>query len=117
MLRQITSVYQRPGEAEKIWFTKENLDLFIWLSEQDEIIRFEFTYDKPNNEKSLIWSLESGLSHSGIDDGSRPGKHPSTPILLNDVPFNKNELANMLEEQRNVIPSKYLLVMKNLILN
>lgn len=117
MLRQISDVYRRPGESPKIWFTDEKLDLFIWLSDDDQILKFQFTYDQPQDEKSLLWKIHGKLNHTAIDDGSRPGKHPSSPISLGEVPLDKNRIISLLNENAEVIPKRYFSFIQEQILN
>jgi hypothetical protein len=117
VLRQISDVYNRPGEPLKIWFTDEKLDLYIWLSNDDQILKFQFTYDKPHDEKSLLWKFQNKLSHTAIDDGSRPGKHPSSPISLGEIPIDKNRVFNLLKENEDVIPKRYFSFIQERIFN
>ena len=109
MLRPISDIYVRQGEPKKLWFTDEKLDLYIWLSEDDSVLKFEFTYDKPNNEKSFLWRTPNIISHTEIDEGSNAGKHPSSPISLGEVPFDTNRVIKLFNENRDVIPKKYFL--------
>ena len=58
MLREIKETYQKRGEPRKRWFTSLGMDVFVWLDEEDEIISYQLTYNKPHNEKAL--DLEQG---------------------------------------------------------
>jgi len=108
MLRPISDIYVREGEPRKIWFTCSEQDLYIWFSNEDEIVRFEYSYDKPFNEKSLLWKSLGGSSHTAIDDGSRPGKHPSSPISLGSVALDKTKVIKQLNDNASVISSEHL---------
>ena len=117
MLRPISDIYVREGEPKKLWFTDEKLDLYIWLSDGDGILRFEFTYDKPNSEKSFLWRAPNTISHTEIDDGANAGKHPSSPISLGEVPLDKNRVIQLFNENKEVIPRKYFLFIHEKISN
>lgn len=73
MLRQIPSGKISSNDLERVWYTDRSLDLFIWVSGTGKIKQFQFSYDKPNNEKSVNWDVNDGLSHSLVDDGKSPG--------------------------------------------
>lgn len=117
MLRKISTVHTKPGEPRKLWFNSQEVDLFLWISERDEVIRFQLSYDKPNSEKSLVWDHQQGVEHAVVDDGSRPGKHPSAPILLGETSFDKNKLFNLLDEHGGELPDKYLRFIQAIICN
>jgi len=72
------------------------MDLFIWFDSDDSIVSFQFTYDKPHNEKAFIWSEAEGLSHMGVDDGSRSGKHPGSPLLVQGSVANPDKIISMI---------------------
>ena len=98
MLREIKETGQRRGERKKRWFSNSNMDLFIWFDDDDEIVSYQLTYDKPNAEKALTWSAEHGFSHTGVDDGTRPGKHPGSPLLVANGAFEAAKILALLKE-------------------
>lgn len=87
MLREIPKARQIPGEAPRRWFTDERMDLFVWIGEDDALAGFQLTYDKPEAEKALSWKRSQGYLHTRVDDGSRPGRHPGSPMLVADGAF------------------------------
>lgn len=87
MLREIPAARQVPGESRRRWFNDEAMDLFVWLDEHDDLVGFQLTYDKPHAEKALTWKRGGSLTHAGVDEGARPGKHPGSPILVADGEF------------------------------
>jgi hypothetical protein len=97
MLREIKNVSKKRDEPKKRWFSSPDMDLFIWFDSDDSIVSYQFTYDKPNNEKALIWSEEEGLSHMEVDDGSRPGKHPGSPLLVADGVVKPYKIISMIQ--------------------
>ena len=99
MLREINRIQRDPGEPWKRWFTDDYFDLFVWLDDSEEIIRFQLTYSKNKGERALSWQKGKGFSHDGVDDGeSRPGKPKSTPILTADGVFDSRAVAERLEK-------------------
>jgi hypothetical protein len=82
MLREIKS-----GAAQqRRWFQNSEMDLFVWSTVAGKPNRFEFTYDKPRHEKSLVWTAPSHYTHCELDDGARSGQHPGTPIHGRSIP-------------------------------
>ena len=74
------------------------MDLFVWFSDENEIVSYHLTYNNSSDEKALTWSLTHGFSHLGVDDGARPGKHPASPLLVKDELFNPSEIVIMLRK-------------------
>ncbi len=85
------------------------MDLFVWTNDSKQIVSYQLSYDKPYPEKALTWRVGRGFSHDDVDDGSRPGRHPGSPILLADGEFaakrvlalfqaNADQLENDLQE-------------------
>lgn len=108
MLRLISDIYVREGEPRKVWFTCSEQGLYIWFSDDGEIIKFQYSYDKPYKEKSLLWSNSGSSSHTAIDDGSRPGKHPSSPISLGSVPLDKSIVIKKLNDNAGAVNADHL---------
>ncbi len=109
MFREISEVKQIPGEPFRRWFSCETMDLFVWTNDSKKIVSYQLSYDKPYPEKALTWRAGRGFSHDDVDDGSRPGRHPASPILLADGEFdakrvlalfqaNAHQLENDLQE-------------------
>lgn len=83
MLREITQVKQVEGEAPRRWFTDPAMDLHVWGTD-DAVQRFELSYDKGVNERSVVWR-DGLLQHRGIDDGEGRGLHQkATPLVVAD---------------------------------
>jgi len=105
MLREIEETNQKRGEPRKRWFTDSSMDLFVWFNDDGEIVSYHLTYNKPSDEKALTWSEEHGFSHFGVDDGARPGKHPASPLLVDDGVFKPTKIIAMLKESSDVLES------------
>ena len=99
MLREIKETSRKPGEPRKRWFSSLDMDVFIWLDDAGEIVSYQLTYDKPHREKAVTWSRDSGFLHLGVDDGSRPGKHPGSPLLVTDGRLVPGKLISLLETE------------------
>lgn len=96
MFREIKATSQRQGEPRRRWFSAPDLDLFVWLDDDDGIIGFQVSYDKLKTEKALAWDHEQGFSHHGVDDGATPGKYPASPLLVADGELNLPRLVYKL---------------------
>ena len=93
MLYEIKGIKQYPGEPKRRWFFDRTLDLTVWFDDEDEIVRIQLCYNKPQEPYALTWDKETGYRHHRIDDGEgeRPGKPKGIPILLKDGTFSKQK--------------------------
>ena len=99
MLREIKDVVQKPGELRRRWYSSSSMDLFVWINDDNEVVSYQFTYHKPHAEKALTWKEEEGFLHLGVDDGSRPGKHPGSPLLKKNGKFNPAKIVSLLKNK------------------
>jgi len=76
------------------------MDVFVWFDDADEIVSYQLTYNKPHDEKALIWSKEKGYAHLGVDDGMRPGKHPGSPLFVKDGVVVPSRIISMLKNDK-----------------
>ena len=100
MLREIKETNQKRGELKKRWFTSLSMDVFVWFNDDGEITSYQFTYNKPHDEKALVWSKGKGFSHLGVDDGAHPGRHPGSPIFVKDGVVSPTKIISMLNEDK-----------------
>ncbi len=98
MLREIKKISQKRGQPRRRWFADSEVDLFVWLDDQDEIVSYQLTYDKPHAEKALLWDKETGFSHLGVDDGFNPGKHPGSPLFVEDGSVKPAKIIAIIEK-------------------
>lgn len=98
MLREIKETSQKIGAPKRRWFVDSSMDLFVWINDDDEVVSFQLTYDKPHAEKAITWSEEKGITHLGVDDGKRPGKHPGSPLLVKDGVIKPLKIVSMLSK-------------------
>ena len=103
MFREIPGVKQIPGEPLRRWFSCEAMDLFVWTGESGEVVSYQLSYDKPHLEKALSWSVERGFSHDDVDDGSRPGRHPGSPMLVADGEFAASRVLVLFQANANAL--------------
>lgn len=96
-LREIPRIRQRPGELRKRWFSCPTADLYVWQDEEGQPQALEFCYDKDKSERSLRWTVASGLSHTAIDDGEPSPLRNDAPIAVPDGRFDAAELAMKFE--------------------
>lgn len=89
----------------KRWFTCESADLFVW-SHAGHITRFEFCYNKLQDEHVLEWAVDWGYKHARIDDGEQNILQKQTPIHVRDGYFNMLDIALVFEELASGIDSK-----------
>ena len=92
MLREINKVKQIPGELRRRWFTDEKMDLFVWIGDNDVFSGFQLSYDKPTAERAITWKRGEGYQHTRVDEGSRPGHHPGSPLLVADGTFDASRV-------------------------
>lgn len=93
MLRELPDTRQIAGEPRRRWFFSSELDLIVWLDDQDEPIGFQLCYDKYRGERALTWHKDRGYDHAAIDDGENvPSQYKSTPILVADGLFERDRV-------------------------
>ena len=93
MLAEIENTRQIPGEGFRRWFTDAENDLIIWYKD-DDIIGFQFCYDKVFSERAITWFEKHGFSHMKVDDGEPAMGGPKrTPVLVSDGVFDFEEVA------------------------
>ena len=89
------------------------MDLFVWTDDAGEVKGFQLAYDKPHAEKAISWKRETGFLHTGVDDGSRPGHYPGTPLLVVDGEFSVVRVLNEFEvRSKEIDPSMVAVVVK-----
>lgn len=67
-LYEIPHIRQENRRLKKRWFTSTEMDLFIWFRESIPV-RFQFCFDKPDNEQAISWDYHRGLRYYLVDDG------------------------------------------------
>lgn len=98
MFREVSQVKQINGESRRRWFSCDSMDLFVWINDDNEIERYQLTYNKPHNEKALTWHFKEGFLHLSVDDGFCPGKYPASPLLKSDGSLNAVKIVRLLNK-------------------
>ena len=94
MLYEIKEVNQDSPEYEKRWFFDHEIDLLLWLNENNKIAGFQLCYDKPKNPHALTWFKDEGYRHNRIDfREEKIGRRRGSPILLADGEFEADRIA------------------------
>ena len=93
MLYEITKVRQNPGEPRRRWFTDDAMDLFVWCAD-DGYTGFQLSFGKPADEHAITWRRGEDLQHTRVDDGSRPGQYPGSPLLVADGEFDRDTVLH-----------------------
>ena len=93
------------GKAKRRWFSSQQFDLILWLSEDQDFAGFELCYDKQRQEHSIAWSASYGYRHMAVDTGEwRQGKHKATPILVPDGNFDVNRIRSDFDRASHSLP-------------
>lgn len=105
-MKEITDVRQIAGEPQRRWFSSNEMDLIVWLDEQQQLIGFELCYDKLHSEHALVWNAEQGLRHMAVDDGEgRAGKYKASPILISNGLIDWPRLLPVLHRSLGTLPN------------
>lgn len=69
MLRRIGQPGPESGGGRRLWFNSPDMDLVVVLDDRDDLSRFQLSWDKGRDERSLSWDRLSGFSHGRVLDG------------------------------------------------
>jgi hypothetical protein len=109
MLREISTSRQNSGEAKRRWFTSSNIDLFIWVNDQDAPTAFQLCYDKQHREHALTWTEATGFSHMAVDGGeSRPARYKGAPILVADGKIDARQILDDFLREAKSLPAEFV---------
>ena len=119
MLNEIKSVRQHTGEHRRRWFFDREMDLTVWLDDDDRIVGFQIVYDRPFDPHALTWFEGKGFSHNRVDDGECPGtlSRKGTPILLPDGRFDAVRLIEIFKKKSKDIDGGVVDFVYNNLLN
>lgn len=93
MLKEISNIQQKAQGKFRRWFTDNNMDLFVWFS-QNTLISFQLSYNKQTDEKSICWDAETRFQHYVVDTGeTEPLNYKESPMCLFDDEFDINSVA------------------------
>ena len=105
MLREISASRQISGESTRRWYTSPNIDLFVWVNDQNSLTGFQLCYDKQHREHALTWTEKSGFSHMAVDGGeSRPARYKGAPILLANGAIDVRQILEDFRREATSLP-------------
>ena len=81
MLRELPSRKPENGEPRRRWFFCHDLDLVVWLDNDENPVAFQLAYDKYRNEHSISWRAGKGFQHFKVDEGNPFSGKAQTPLL------------------------------------
>lgn len=84
MLREIKHVRQIEGEPRRRWFTSAGQDLMLWFDADDNLLAWQFCYDKTAGERALSWREGQGMHLQDVDDGESGTAYKATPVLTRE---------------------------------
>src|SRR3954469_10687202 len=98
-LRELPDTRQVEGEPRRRWFSSPDLDLIVWLDDDESLVGFQLCYDKTRRERALTWRDGRGYEHNAVDDGEQsPGQHKSTPILVANGYYDSERVEALFRE-------------------
>ena len=104
-MRELPDIRQIPGEPRRRWFNSPELDLIVWLDEDDRPSGFQLCYDKLRGERALTWRAGRGYDHAAVDSGEdMPTKYKGTPILVADGLFESDRVKEDFLEASAEVP-------------
>ncbi|NOZ11566.1 MAG: hypothetical protein GXP09_11060 [Gammaproteobacteria bacterium] len=105
MLTEIPSTINHSESSRRRWFSNANMDLFLWQGKADEVLGFQFCYDKNHQERMFSWFTDTGYQHCHIDDGEASPKRNMSPILLaNANPYDQDLVSRFCANAVNIDP-------------
>ena len=107
MFRETPNVRQIKGDPKRRWFTDDDLELIVWFGKENRIIGFQLCYEIERQPKALTSQETDSFFHNGIDDGEQwPGGHKSTPILVPDGIFDKENAGKRFARSSQSLPAE-----------
>ncbi len=100
MLHEVENARQIEGEPFRRWFTSSAFDLYVWVSDEKDIVGFQLCYRLDARHLALTWLQDKGYTHRGIDDGEgRPLQQKMSPVLVPDGAFPAERVLSLFEEK------------------
>ena len=105
MMQEHPDVRQIEGDPRRRWFSDDFFDLIVWFAPDGSMHGFQLCYDRDFKPRALTWLKGHGYTHDGIDDGDAPGgMNKSSPILVADGLFDKEDIAAKFETSAAELP-------------
>src|SRR5215212_6021822 len=105
VLRELPGTRQIPGEPRRRWFNSLELDLIVWVDNNDAPSGFQLCYDKSRGERALTWHRGRGYDHAAVDAGEdMPTKYKGTPVLVADGVFRADRVKDEFLKASEHVP-------------
>jgi hypothetical protein len=72
MLTEIEGVRQDEPGRRRRWFHGDYFELFVWQTEESQVVMFQLCYGGATSERALVWREDLGFFHDGVS-ASPPG--------------------------------------------
>ena len=92
-------------EPLRRWFWSARCDLIVWLSDNGEVLGFQFCYDKAGPERALTWMSGCGFSHMRVDTGPL---NRETPLLVADGAIEAPRILDLFLQDCELVPGEYV---------
>jgi hypothetical protein len=94
------------ARGNRRWFYSRQIDLIVWMGDDDSLDAFEFYYDKAVDEHVLIWQKGTGFSHLAVEDGEQKPvlNYKQTPILVADGRLDPGRIRRLFEAVIDDLP-------------
>jgi hypothetical protein len=78
MMKEILGVTNEPRTRRR-WFHDESFDLFVWETDEGELVSFQLCYGAAGNEQALVWNKEAGFFRDGAERGPAESGSEGSP--------------------------------------
>jgi len=86
---------QATSEPTRRWFVGEDIELIVWLADNDAISGFQLCYRHAGSQFALTWTPEHGFRHDRVDEGEAAPEKNQTPILVTDGAVDADALRRL----------------------
>ncbi len=90
----------RPADGSRLerrWFAGAGMELIAWFDDEEEVVGFQFCYEKQGRELAITWRRGKGFQHSAVDSGEQNPTRKKAPILAADEPFDAEYVSARFE--------------------
>jgi hypothetical protein len=99
MLKEISNLNDTSDNLKRRWFTDNRLDLYVWVDQDGNIVEFQLSYNKPQDERIVKWTRKNGLSHYHVENGDpSPYKADASAILQGEAKLDIAEVRKIFKQ-------------------
>jgi len=103
------------GDKPRKWISDDYFDLYVWYEPDSTIFGFQLCYDKGRDERALTWTRAGSFKHNRVDDGESNVYSNSSPILMENCPFDLPPVrTEFLKRSKKISPEIRKLVLERL---